>query len=216
MKLNKQMTPFLLLVLGTIIVTGAFASSRKYKNAQVYADDAAWYVGSWHGTNLAFEPPLEAEITILPSGEVYVYAHGGGRSYKVHTHGKVIKVRKLPETPMRGKMKDAYSMILEDGGLLEISQEQGGLQTTVEKLGIVVQYQKVSDPEQMVGIQNRVLAQLAAEPHHKDNDFWHSPEFWGGVLAGAVVNASVHDDHVTLKSSGISKADVAALQKYYK
>ncbi len=117
---------------------------------------------------------------------------------------------------MRGKMKDAYSMILEDGGLLEISQEQGGLQTTAEKLGIVVHYQKVSDPEQMVSIQNRVISQAATEAHHKDNDFWHSSEFWSGVVAGAVINASVHDDHVTLKSSGISKADVATLQKYYK
>jgi len=216
MKLHKQMTPFLLLVLSTIIVTGAFASSRKYKNAHVHTDDTAWYVGSWHGTNLAFEPPLEVEITILPSGEVYTYAHGGSRSYKVRTHGKVIKVRRLPDTPMRGKMKDAYSMILEDGGLLEIAQQQGALQTTAEKSGIVVHYQKVSDPEQMVGIQNRVIAQAATEPHHKDHDFWHSPEFWGGVLAGAVVDASVHDNHITLKNSGISKADVAALQKYYK
>ncbi len=31
MKLNKQMTPLLLLVLGTIVVTSALASSRKYK-----------------------------------------------------------------------------------------------------------------------------------------------------------------------------------------
>jgi len=216
MKLNNLMTPFLLLVLSTIIVTSVFASSRKYKNTHVHSDDNAWYVGSWHGTNLAFVPPLEVEITILPSGEIFTCAHGEDRSYKVHTHGKVIKVKKLPDTPMRGKMKDAYSMILEDGGLLEISQEQSGLQTTAAKLGIVVHYQKVSDPEQMMGIQNRLIAQAATEAHHKDNDFWHSPEFWSGVVVGAVVNASVHDDHITLKSSGISKADVAALQKYYK
>ena len=36
------------------------ASSRKYKNAAVYSDDSACYVGTWAGTNMAFEPPLGA------------------------------------------------------------------------------------------------------------------------------------------------------------
>ena len=179
-------------------------------------DETAWYVGTWHGTNMAFDPPLDVEITILPNGEIYAYSHGGGRSYKVSTHGKVIKIKRLPDTPMRGKMKDASTMIIEDGGVMQIAQEQGGLQTTVEKLGIVVQYQKVTDSDLLVEIQQRVIDQAAKEPHHKDNDFWHSPEFWGAVLAGAVVGATTHDDHVTIKNSGLSKSDVEALQKYYK
>ena len=214
--MNKKITFLLILTLGIVIATTAYASSRKYKNTNIYEDNAAWYVGSWHGTNMAFDPPLDVEITILPSGEAYAYSHGGGRSYKVSTHGKVIKIKQLPDTPMRGKMKDATTMIIEDGGILQIGHERSGLQTTVEKLGIVVQYQKVTNPDLMVEIQQRVIEQAAKEPHHKDNDFWHSPEFWGGVLAGAVVGASTHDDHVTLKNSGISKSDVEALQRYYK
>ena len=204
------------LVLITMVATTTSASSRKFKNARVYVDDAAWYVGSWSGTNLAFEPPLDVEITILPSGDVYTFAHGGGKSYRVSTHGKVVKIRNLPDTPMRAKMQNASSMIIEDGGILEVDPVAEGLQTTAEKLGIVVLYRPVTDPQQLVEIQQRVIAQSSSEPHHKDNDFWHSPEFWGGVLAGAAAGASSHDDHITIENSGISKSDVEALQKYYK
>ena len=213
---NRIPILILLLILGITLTTSISASSRKYKNTRLYVDEAAWYVGSWHGTNMAFDPPLDVEITILPSGEFYAYSHGRGRSFKVSTHGKVINIKRLPDTPMRGKMKDASTMIIEDGGIMQIKQEQGGLQTTVEDFGIVVRYQKVTDPDFLVEIQQRVVNQAAKEPHHKDNDFWHSPEFWGGVLAGAVVGATTHHDHVTIENSGISKSDVKTLQKYYK
>lgn len=208
---------FLLIFLSiALVVTSAVASSRKFKNAPLHADNAAWYVGSWAGTNLAFDPPLNVEITILPSGEVYAYSHGGGKGYRVSTHGKVIKLRKLADTPIRGKMQSASAMMLEDGGILKIDPVNEGLQTTAEKLGIIVQYEAVSDRQQLAEIQQRVLDQKSSEPHHKDNDFWHSPEFWGAVVAGAVINADNHDDHVTLENSGVSQADIQSLQKYYK
>jgi len=213
---GRKATLILLLILGITLTTSISASSRKYKNTRLYVDETAWYVGTWHGTNMAFDPPLDVEITILPNGEIYAYSHGGGGSFTVSTHGKVIKIKRLPDTPMRGKMKDASTMIIEDGGVAKIKQEQDGLQTTVENLGIVVQYQKVTDPDFLVEIQQRVVDQAAKEPHHKDNDFWHSPEFWGGVLAGAVVGATTHHDHVTIENSGLSKSDIKTLQKYYK
>ena len=198
------------------LTSSTVASSRKYKNAEVHADDSAWYVGTWAGTNMAFDPPLRVEITILPGGEVYSFAHGGGQAYRVSTHGKVIKVRKLPDTPMRGKMQSATAMILEDGGILAIDQVDGELETTVEKLGIVVRYQRVMDQQQLGQIQQRVLMQVETEAHHKDHDFWHSPEFWGAVAAGAIVGAGHHDDHITIENPGITQKDVANLKKYYK
>jgi len=216
MKASLTGRTLLYLLLIVMVATSAAASSRKFKNASLHADDSAWYVGSWSGTNLAFDPPLRVEITILPSGEVYAFSHGGGKGYRVSTHGKVIKLRKLADTPIRGKMQSASAMMLEDGGMLKIDRVSDGLQTTAEKLGIIVQYTAVSDPQQLVEIQQRVITQSASEPHHKDNDFWHSPEFWGAVAAGAVINANNHDDHVTLENSGVSQADVESLQKYYK
>jgi hypothetical protein len=198
------------------LASSTVASSRKYKNAVVHADDSAWYVGTWAGTNMAFDPPLGVEITILPSGEIYAFAHGGGLAYRVSTHGKVIKLRKLPNTPMRGKMQNATTMILEDGGILALDQVDGGLETTVEKLGIVVRYNRVMDQQQLGEIQQRVVTQVESEAHHKDHDFWHSPEFWGAVAAGAIVGASHHDDHITIENPGITQKDVDNLKKYYK
>ena len=192
------------------------AGSRKYKNAAVYSDDTAWYVGTWAGTNMAFEPPLGVEVTILPSGDVYSFAHGGGHAYRVSTHGKVIKLRKLPDTPMRGKMQGATVMILEDGGTLTIDQVGGELETTAEKLGIVVRYNRVLNHQQLAEIQQRVVTQVETEAHHKDHDFWNSPEFWGAVAAGAIAGASHHEDHITIENSGITQSDVENLQKYYK
>jgi len=192
------------------------ASSRKYKNAAVYSNDSAWYVGTWAGTNMAFEPPLGVEMTILPSGEVYSFAHGGGHAFRVSTHGKVIKLRKLPDTPMRGKMQSVTAMILEDGGIMTIEQVDGELETTAKKLGIVVRYNRVSDQQQLAEIQQRVVTQVETEAHHKDHDFWHSPEFWGAVAAGAIVGASHHDDHIKIENPGITQSDVENLKKYYK
>ena len=206
----------LFVALCVLLATTTTASSRKFRNTHVYADDSAWYIGTWAGTNMAFDPPLNVEMTILPSGEVYSFAHGGGRSYRVSTHGKIIKVKKLPDTPMRGKMQDAFAMMLEDGGILEIARVDSGLQTTAKKLGIVVRYEPVTDSKQLVEIQQRVIAQSSSKPHHKDHDFWHSPEFWSGVVAGAVVGATIHDDHVTIENSGITQSDVENLKKYYK
>ena len=54
-----------LLVLIAMTPYTAYAGKREYKNAEIYADDTAWYVGSWEGTNTAFDPPLRVEITIL-------------------------------------------------------------------------------------------------------------------------------------------------------
>ena len=192
------------------------ASSRKFKNAAVYSDDSAWDGGTWAGTNMAFEPPLGVEMTILPSGDVYSFAHGGGRAFRVSTHGKVIKLRKLPDTPMRGKMQSTAAMILEDGGIMTIEQVDGELETTVEKLGIVVRYNRVLDQQQLAEIQQRVVTQVETKAHHKDHDFWNSPEFWGAVAAGAIVGASHHDDHINIENPGISQSDVENLQKYYK
>ena len=110
-------TSFLVFLASTTV-----ASPRKYKNAAVYSDDSAWYVGTWAGTNMAFEPPVGVEMTVLPGGLVYSFVHGGGHAFRVSTHGKVIKLRKLPDTPMRGKMQSATVMILEDGGILTIKQ----------------------------------------------------------------------------------------------
>jgi hypothetical protein len=165
---------------------------------------------------MAFDPPLDVEITILPSGEVYTFAHGGGLAYRVSTHGKVIELRKLPDTPMRGKMQSATTIILEDGGILALDQVDAGLETTVEKLGIVVRYSRVMDQQQLGEIQQRVVTQVETEAHHKDHDFWHSPEFWGAVAAGAIVGASHHDDHIKIENPGITQKDVANLKKYYK
>jgi len=204
-------TSFLVFLASTTV-----ASSRKYKNAAVYSDDSAWYVGTWAGTNMAFEPPLGVEMTILPGGLVYSFAHGGDHAFRVSTHGKVIKLRKLPDTPMRGKMQSATVMILEDGGIMTIEQVDGELETTVERLGIVVRYKRVLDQRKLAEIQQRVVIQVETEAHHKDHDFWHSPEFWGAVAAGAVAGASHHDDHITIENSGISQSDVENLQKYYK
>ena len=199
-----------------ILASTTVASSRKYKNATVYSDDSAWYVGTWAGTNMAFEPPLGVEMTILPGGVVYSFAHGGGHAFRVSTHGKVIKLRKLPDTPMRGKMQSAAAMILEDGGIMTIKQVDGELETTVERLGIVVRYNRVLDQQKLAEIQQRVVTQVETEAHHKDHDFWNSPEFWGAVAAGAIVGASHHDDHITIENPGISQSDVENLQKYYK
>ena len=199
-----------------LLVSTTVASSRHFKNAAIHADDSAWYVGTWAGTNMAFDPPLNVEITILPSGEVYSFAHGNNQAYRITTHGKVVKLRKLPDTPMRGKMQSASTLMLEDGGVLIIAPVGEGLETTSEKLGIVVHYDRVEQPQQLAEIQQRVMVQVESEAHHKDHDFWNSPEFWGAVAAGAVAGASHHDDHITLENSGISQADVKALQKYYK
>lgn len=204
-------TSFLVFLASTTV-----ASSRQFKNAAVYSDDSAWYVGTWAGTNMAFEPPLGVEMTILPGGLVYSFAHGGGHAFRVSTHGKVIKLRKLPDTPMRGKMQSATVTILEDGGIMTIEQVDEELETTVEKLGIVVRYKRVLDQQKLAEIQQRVVTQVETEAHHKDHDFWHSPEFWGAVAAGAVAGASHHDDHIMIENSGISQSDVENLQKYYK
>lgn len=216
MMLRPRFSLLLAVSLLVFLASSAVASSRKYKNAVAHADDSAWYVGTWAGTNMAFDPPLGVEITILPSGEVYSFAHGGDLAYRVSTHGKVIKLRKLPDTPMRGKMQSANSMIIEDGGILAIDQVDGGLETTAEDVGIVVRYNKVTDQQQLGEIQQRVITQAESEAHHKDNDFWHSPDFWGAVAAGAIVGASHHDDHITIENPGITQQDVENLKKYYK
>jgi hypothetical protein len=214
----RNSKPSLLLALSLLVFlsSSTVASSRKYKNAVVHADDSAWYVGTWAGSNMAFDPPLDVEMTILPGGEVYSFAHGAGLAYRVSTHGKVIKLRKLPDTPMRGKMQSASTMILEDGGVLSIDEAAGALETTSEKLGIVVRYSRVKDQQQLGEIQQRVINQVEAEAHHKDHDFWRSPEFWGAVAAGAIVGASHHEDHITIENPGITQADVENLKKYYK
>ena len=106
--------------------------------------------------------------------------------------------------------------MFEDGGIISIEQVEGGLETTVEKLGIVVRYNTVSDQQQLAGIQQRVITQVETEAHHKDHDFWNSPAFWGAVAAGAVAGASHHDDHITIDNLGINQSDVENLKKYYK
>jgi len=206
----------LVTLIAVLLASTTNANSRKFKNASVFSDESAWYVGTWAGTNMAFDPPLSVEITILPDGEIYSFAHGNGQAYRISTHGKVIKVRKLPDTPMRGKMQNASDLIMEDGGKLKIAQVQEGLETTSEKLGIVVRYERVEEPRQLAEIQQRVITQAESKAHHKDHDFWNSPEFWGAVVAGAIVEAGHHDDHITIKNPGITQSDVENLKKYYK
>jgi hypothetical protein len=72
------------------------------------------------------------------------------------------------------------------------------------------------DQQQLAEIQQRVVTQVETKAHHKDHDFWNSPEFWGAVAAGAIVGASHHDDHINIENPGISQSDVENLQKYYK
>jgi len=206
----------LLLALLSLVQHPALADKRNYKKAKAYADDTAWYVGSWQGSNTAFDPPLSVEITILGTGQVYSYALGQNKGYHVTQGAKVIKIRKLADTPIRGKMLDPKTILLEDGGKLQIAQIANELQTTVPDLGIVVQYRTPDDPAELEAIQQRVTAQREKEAHHKDHDFWHSEAFWSAVAAGAVSAATNHDDHVEVAHPKLTKDQKATLQKYYK
>jgi len=206
----------LLLALLSLVQHPALAGKRDYKQAKAFADETAWYVGSWEGTNTAFDPPLPVEITILATGNVYSYVHGQNKGYHVTQGDKVVKLRKLADTPMRGKMLDAETIILEDGGKLQIAETAEGLQTTVPKLGIIVQYRTLDDSAELAAIQQRVTAQQEKEAHHKDHDFWHSEAFWGVVVPGAVAGATNHDNHVEVANPKLTKGQEAALQKYYK
>ncbi len=105
--------------------------------------------------------------------------------------------------------------MLEDGGILKIAQQGEQLQTTVEKMGIVVLYDPVSDEIKQQQIAARVQQTQSAKAHHKDNDFWHSPEFWGNVIGSAIVNAHDHDDYIVINSS-LDQHDVENLKRYYK
>ena len=204
------------LILAVTLLPTALMASGSYKNTSTYENPDAWYVGVWSGSNLAFDPALQVEITITPGGNVYAYSHGAGRSYKVSTHGKQIKIRHLKDTPMRGKMRNDHTMILEDGGKLKIAKQGDRLQTTVEKLGIVVLYERVLDERQLGAIEARVEQQKDSEAHHKDEDFWHSPEFWGAVIGAAAVESHEHQDTVVLKNvPTISQKDADALVREY-
>ena len=195
----------------------AVAGVGEYKKTNAHADDSAWYNGSWEGINTAFDPPLNVEISILPNGEVYSYVYGQDKSYHVTTKKKTVKIRKLPNRSIRGKVRDSGSLILEDGGVLRIQKKGNQLETIVDKLGITVDYNRVKDSTQLSVIQKHIQEQQKKEAHHKDHDFWHSPEFWGMVGAGvATAVVTDHHDHVTVNNSGISKSDEAALRKYYK
>lgn len=203
---------FTALVLVTLSLTAS--ANHAYKTANAFANPAAWYVGSWKGTNLAFEPSLAVELSILPDGAVYTYVHGHGQRYVVNTHGKRITIPRLTDTPMRGKMRDAQSMILEDGGVIIVQRLSDLLQTTVEKMGIRVFYQHVEPGPELEAIRARIADQMATEPHHKDHDFWHTEEFWGHVIGAAIANPqrdSVHIDNTPT----LSKGDAKALQRYY-
>ena len=187
------------------------AGKHEYKKAKATADETAWYVGSWRGANTAFDPALPVDVTILGSGAVYCYSHGQNKGYRITQGDKVINLDKLADTPMRGKMLDATTMILEDGGVLKIAKTADGLQTTVPKLGIVVQYRLAKDPADLAAIQQQVSVQQQKKAHHKDNDFWHSEAFWGAVAAGAVAGATNHDDRVEVEVPELSKEDIDAI-----
>ena len=206
----------LLLALLSLVQHPALAGKHEYKKAKVFADETAWYIGSWEGTNTAFDPSLPVEITILATGEVYCYVHGQNKGYHVTQGEKVVKLNKLADIAMRGKMLDAKTIILEDGGKLQIDEIVEGLQTTVAKLGIVVQYRTPGDPAELTAIQQRVTVQQEKEAHHKDHDFWHSKAFWGVVAAGTVAAATNHDNHVDVANPKLTKDQTATLQKYYK
>ena len=204
--------PLLLLALFAVLQSPALASKHEYKKAKVYGDEKAWYVGSWQGLNTAFDPALPVEITILGSGDVYCYSQGQNRAYRVTQGDKVIKLDKLADTPMRGKMLDPATIILEDGGKLQIAKTaDGGLQTTVPDLGIVVHSKSPEGPVSLAAIQQRVAAQQEKEAHYKDHDFWHSEAFWGAVAAGAVSGASNHDDRVEVEAPSLSKEEIDQL-----
>lgn len=209
--MNITRRSLLLLALFALLQQPTLAGKHDYKKAKAYADEKAWYVGSWQGSNTAFDPALPVEITILGSGDVYSYALGQNKGYRVTQGDKVINLDKLADTPMRGKMLDPTSMILEDGGVLKIAKTADGLQTTVSELGVVVQYRAPKDSADLAAIQQRVAAQQEKEAHHKDHDFWHSDAFWGAVAAGAVSGASNHDDHVEVEAPTLSKEDIDVL-----
>lgn len=214
----KLQTICKLLVISLVAITCiAVAGVREYKKMNAYADAAAWYNGNWEGINTAFDPPLHVEISILSNGEMYSYIYGQDKSYQVTTKKKTVKIKKLPNRSIRGKVRDSGSLILEDGGVLRIQQKGNQLETIVDKLGITVDYNRVTDPTQLSVIQHHIQDQQKKEAHHKDHDFWHSPEFWGVVGAGvAAAVVTDHHDHVKISSPGMSKSDAAALQKYYK
>ena len=101
MTITRQI--LLLLALLSLVQHPALAGKRDYKKAKVFADETAWYVGSWKGTNTAFDPPLPVEITILATGDVYSYVHGQNKGYHVTKGEKVVKLHKLADTAMRGE-----------------------------------------------------------------------------------------------------------------
>ena len=217
MKIKHQV---LFLLAATLLLhANAWAGKHEYKKARAYADENAWYVGSWVGENASFEPPLSVEITILGSGEVYSFVHGQGKAYRVTQGGRAINLDKLTDTPLRGKVLDSDTLILEDGGKLTIRQTGQGLETIVPELELIVQYQAPKDPGSLAAIEQRVAEQQETEAHHKDHDFWHSEKFWDAVADGVVAGASNHDDHVTVKSPELSKEETDSLNslgKYYK
>jgi len=212
-----QLSAKRLLLLGLLITlqNNVFASKADYKKADIYADDTAWYIGNWTGINSSFTPPVPVEISILSTGEAYMYIHGDGKSYKVTQGDKTISIDELKDRAFRGKVLNPKMLILEDGGKIEIAQTGAGLQTTVPELGVVVQYERPQNPVEVAAIEDRVNAQRAAEAHHKDHDFWHSEAFWNAVGAGVASAATDHDDHVEITTPSISKSDMEALQKLY-
>ena len=213
---NKWIFKLLIISLVTFSYI-AVAGVGEYKKTNAHADNSAWYNGNWEGINTAFDPPLNVEISILPNGEVYSYVYGQDKSYHVTTKKKTVKIRKLPNRSIRGKVRDSDSLILEDGGVLRIQQKGNQLETIVDKLGTIVDYNRVTDITQLSVIQHHIQDQQKKDAHHKDHDFWHSPEFWGMVGAGvAATVVTDHHNHVKISSPGMSKADEAALQKYYK
>lgn len=211
----------ILLLLASVLLlhSPAWAGKHAYKKAKAYADENAWYVGSWVGENGSFEPPLPVEISILGSGEVYCFLHGKGKAYLVKQGGKSIKLDKLDDTPIRGKVLDTETLILEDGGKLTIRRTEGGLETFVPELDLLVQYQAPRDPDNLAAIQQRVVEQQEKEAHHKDHDFWQSEKFWNAVADGVVAGATNHDDHVAVEPPELSKEEIDSLNslsKYYK
>ena len=213
---------FFLLALTLLLHSTAWAGKHEYKKTTAFADKAAWYVGSWVGENNSFEPPLSVEITILENGEVYSFLHGQGKAYRVAQGGKIISLDKLPDTPVRGKVLNADTLILEDGGKLTIRQTPQGLETLVPELDLVVQYQPPQDTDTLTPILERVAEQQNAAAHHKDHDFWHSEKFWSAVSEGIAAAATNHDDHVgvEVKAPDLSQDEIDVLnslpEKYYK
>jgi len=213
--MRSRYSTALTLTLLALTLPVALAGKSDYKKAETYPDDTAWYIGSWIGENQVFEPPLPVEITILPSGEVYSFIHGQSKAYTVQQGGKTVKIKKLKDREVRGKMLNPKKMILEDGGKLAIAQTDSGLETIVAELDLIVQYIRPTDPGVEAAIEERAAAQQEKEAHHKDHDFWHSEAFWGAVAVGATSAVTDHDDHVKIETPTISKSDADALAKAY-